>query len=73
MLNPNFLLTHRNRYSEVTDDGQITPRGYPNFNSYIKNLQVLVFRMEKLIRGGLGNYIPLGLTLDRRSTVEAGA
>ncbi len=23
----------RNRYSEGTDDGQMTPCGYPNFNS----------------------------------------
>jgi hypothetical protein len=45
----------------------MTPRGYPNFNSYIKNLRVLVFRtdgqtdrqtrMEKLIRCGLGNLL----------------
>ncbi len=26
----------------MTDDGQITPRGYATFNSYIKNLRVLV-------------------------------
>ncbi len=25
-----------------TDDGQMTPRGYPNFNSYVKNLRFLV-------------------------------
>jgi hypothetical protein len=40
----------------VTDDGQITPRGYTNFNSYVENLHVLVFitdgQTEKLIRGG---------------------
>ncbi len=59
LMNQNFLLVHRNRYSERMDYGQMTPRGYPNFNSYIKNLRVLVFRTdrrtEKLIRCGLGN------------------
>jgi hypothetical protein len=53
----------RNRYSEGRDDGQMTPRGYPNFHSYIKNLLLFEFitdrrmdrRMEKLIRCGLGN------------------
>jgi hypothetical protein len=28
---------------EGMDDGQKTPRGHPNFNSYVKNLRVLVF------------------------------
>ncbi len=46
---------------EATDDGQITPRGYTNLNSYVKNLRVLVFipdrQTEKLIQGGLGNYV----------------
>jgi hypothetical protein len=32
-LNPNFLLVHRNRYSEGMDNGQKTPRGHPDFNS----------------------------------------
>jgi hypothetical protein len=45
-LNPNFLLAHRNRYPEGTDDGQKTPRGHPNSNSYMKNLRVLVFRTD---------------------------
>ncbi len=30
---------------ERTDNGQMTPRGYLNFY-YIKNLRVLVFRMD---------------------------
>ncbi len=42
-LNPNLLLAHRNRYSEGMDDGQKTPHGHPDFNSYVKNLCVLVF------------------------------
>jgi hypothetical protein len=36
LLNPNFLLVHRNRYSEGMDDGRKTPRGHPDFNSYVK-------------------------------------
>ncbi len=42
MLNPNFLLKHRNRYSEGMDDGQKTPRGHPDFNSYVKILRVFI-------------------------------
>jgi hypothetical protein len=71
LLNWNFLLSHRNRYSEGTEDGQKTPCGHPNFNSYIQNLRVFVFQTdkqtdgqtdrqtdrhtEKLIQGGLRN------------------
>jgi hypothetical protein len=52
------MMERRNRYFEGTEDGQMTPRVYPNFNSYIKNLHILVFqtdrqmdgRMEKLTR-----------------------
>jgi hypothetical protein len=29
------------------DDGQKTPGGHPNFNSYIKNLRVLVFQTDR--------------------------
>jgi hypothetical protein len=47
LLNPNFLLAHRNRYLEVMDDGQITPHGYANFYSYVKNLRVLVFMTDR--------------------------
>ncbi len=28
------------------DDGQLTPRGYPNFSSYIANLRFLVFQTD---------------------------
>jgi hypothetical protein len=28
------------------DDGQKTPRGHPDFNSYIKNIRVLVFQTD---------------------------
>jgi hypothetical protein len=61
----------RNRYFKGMEDRQITPRGYPNFNSYIKNKRILVFQtdgwtdkrtngqtgrqMETLIRGGFCN------------------
>jgi hypothetical protein len=66
LLNPNFLLAHRKRYSEGMDNGQKTPRGNPNFNFYVKNLRFFVFwtdrqtdrwmdrRTEKLIQCGLG-------------------
>ncbi len=46
LLRPNFLLVHRNRYSEGMVDGQKTPRGHPDFNSYVKNLCDLVFWMD---------------------------
>jgi hypothetical protein len=47
-LNPNSLLVHRNWYSEGIEDGQKTPRGHPNFNSYVENLCVLVFQTDGL-------------------------
>ncbi len=46
MLNPNFLLVHRNRYSEGMDDGQKTPRGHPDFHSYMKIQCVFIFLTE---------------------------
>jgi hypothetical protein len=33
----------RNRYLEWRDDGQMNPRGYTNFNFYIKNLRLFIF------------------------------
>ncbi len=36
LLNLNFLLVHRNKYSEGMDEGQKTPRGDPDFHSYVK-------------------------------------
>ncbi len=62
-----YMMGCRNRYFKGTEDGQMTPCGYPNFNSYIKNLCVLVFQTdgqtdrrtdrwtETLIRGGFRN------------------
>ncbi len=41
LLNPNFLLAHSYRYLEGTDIRQMTPRGYPTFNSYVENLRAL--------------------------------
>jgi hypothetical protein len=38
---------HRNRYSEGIDNGQITPHGYPNFNSYVKNLRFFIFQTDR--------------------------
>ncbi len=45
-MNPNFLLVLRNRYSGGMDDGQMTPRGNPNINFYVKNLRFLVFQTD---------------------------
>jgi hypothetical protein len=47
LLNPKFLLAHRNKYLEGMDDGQKTPRGHPDFNSYMKILLVLVFITDR--------------------------
>ncbi len=41
-MNPKFLLVHRNRYLEGMDDGQKTPRGHPDFNSYVKIQPVFI-------------------------------
>jgi hypothetical protein len=42
LLNPNFLLAHRNRCSEGMDNGQKTPPGHSDFNSYVKILRVFI-------------------------------
>jgi hypothetical protein len=34
-------------YSEGMDDGQKTPHGHPDFNSYVKILRVLVFITDR--------------------------
>jgi hypothetical protein len=41
LVEPEFLLLHRNRYLEGKD-GQKTPHGHPAFNSYMKILRVLL-------------------------------
>ncbi len=41
-----YMMGCRNMYFEGTEDGEMTPHGYPNFNSYGKNLRVLVFRTD---------------------------
>ncbi len=46
MLNPNFLLVQRNKYSEGMDNGQKTPCGHPDFYSYVKIQRVLIFQTE---------------------------
>ncbi len=35
-LRVNYKMGHRNWYLEGWNDRQMTPRGYPNFNSYLK-------------------------------------
>ncbi len=51
MLNPNFLLTHRNKYSEGTDNAQKTPLGHLEFNSYVKILRVFIFQTDRQTDG----------------------
>ncbi len=46
LLNPNFLLVNRNRYSEGMDNGQKTPHGHPGFNSYVKILGVFIWNRQ---------------------------
>jgi hypothetical protein len=41
-----YMMGLRNSYFEGMEDGQMTQRGYPNFNSYVKNLLVLVFQTD---------------------------
>jgi hypothetical protein len=46
LVKPKFLLVHRNRYSEGMDDGQKTPHGHPDFNSYVKILLVFIWNRQ---------------------------
>ncbi len=59
LLNPNFLIVHRNKYSEGLDDGQKTPRGHPDFHSYVKfNVFHIpdIFLVNTLLLYSLGPY-----------------
>ncbi len=42
-----YKIGQRNRYSEGRNDRQMTPRGYHNFKSYVKNLRVLVLITDR--------------------------
>jgi hypothetical protein len=59
LLNPNFLLIHRNKYSEGMEDGQKNPRGYPDYLSYVK-LNVFhipdIFLVNTLLLDSLSPY-----------------
>jgi hypothetical protein len=46
LVEPDFLLAHRNRYLEGMDSGQKNPPEHPNWYSHVKNLHVLVFRTD---------------------------
>jgi hypothetical protein len=48
LLNPNFLLVHRNRYLEEIDDGQKTPRGHPDF-SFLHDISTSFHIPDRLI------------------------
>jgi hypothetical protein len=62
-------------YLEGTDNAQKTPRGHPDFNSYVQNLRVFIFRMdgrmdgrtETIIRGGFPHFVPPGKHLTWRN------
>jgi hypothetical protein len=55
ILRVQYKLARRNRYLGGTDDRQMTPRGYSNFNSYIKNLHVSIGQTDGDINlGGAG-------------------
>ncbi len=66
-MNPNFLLAHRNKYSNGMDIKQMNPRGYPLL---IPTLKIYIIGIpdrrtdrrtdgwtKRLIWGGLGNLI----------------
>jgi hypothetical protein len=67
-----MMMGRRNRYFEGMEDGQMTPLRYPNFNSYVKNLRVLVFltdgrtdgRMDGRTDGRMGGW--MDRTTDRQ-------
>ncbi len=42
------------------DDAQKTPRGHPDFNSYVQNLPVFIFRTDRDINPG-GAFLTLFL------------
>jgi hypothetical protein len=46
ILRVQYMMGHRNRYFKGMEDGQMAPRVYPNFNSYVKNLCILVFQTD---------------------------
>jgi hypothetical protein len=51
LLNPIFLLAHRNRYMEGTEDAQKNPCGHPDFNSYVQNLLVFIYQTDGRMDG----------------------
>ncbi len=60
-----LLIYTRCTWAGGTKNRQITPRGYPNFNSYVKNLRVLVFQTDREIN-------PVWASLTTSSCVKAG-
>jgi hypothetical protein len=46
VLRVQYIMAHRNRYFEWTEDRQMTPCGNPNFNSHVKYLRILVFQTD---------------------------
>jgi hypothetical protein len=61
ILRVQYMMARRNRYFKGMEDGQMSPRGYPTFNSYIQNLYVLVSCTDRDINlGAFRNYVPPG-------------
>jgi hypothetical protein len=60
-----YKIECRNRYSNGMEDGQMTPRGFPDLNSYINGNRYALFF------GGLGN--PQGILTNNNQQKHAGA
>jgi hypothetical protein len=51
VLRVQYMMGCRNSYFKGMEDGQMTPCGYPNFNTQLKNLHVLVFPTDQQTDG----------------------
>ncbi len=55
-----------NRHLEGADDAQKTPRGHHDFNSYIQNLRVSIFRTDRQTGGEINLEEPIRLPSPHR-------
>jgi hypothetical protein len=53
--NNRYMMGRRNRYFKGMEDGQMTPLGHPNFNSYIK--KIYVFWYSRHTNGWTGGWM----------------
>ncbi len=56
-------------YSEGTDDAQKTPRGHPDFNSYVKIQRVFIDRTDRITDGETNTLAARGLEEHMRITL----